>query len=95
MTSPASLLLSDGFFLARDGALGPTTCSCIGVGALALHRQITAMAHGAIAADFDQPLDVHIDFAAQVALDCAIPASSRSYLYGVPVISGHESTLRA
>jgi hypothetical protein len=59
ITRTAWLLLSYCFFLARDGALGPTTCSCIGAGALATHRQITAMAHAAIAADFDQPLDVH------------------------------------
>src|SRR5260221_8615761 len=47
ITRTTWLLLSYGFFLARDGALGPTTCSCISAGALATHRQITAMAHAA------------------------------------------------
>jgi hypothetical protein len=34
-----------------------------------MHRQISAMAHAPVAANLNQPLDVHIDFAAQVTFD--------------------------
>src|SRR6266566_6678804 len=67
-TSPA-LLLSYSFFLARYGSLGSTARTGIGARALAAHREVTAMAHTAIAANFNEPLDVHIDFATQVTFD--------------------------
>src|SRR5437868_11528434 len=67
-TSPA-LLLSCRFFLAGHCLLRPTSCARIGARALAAHRQVAAMAHATIAADFDEPLNVHIHFAAQVTLD--------------------------
>src|SRR5229473_2511528 len=64
-----ALLLSYGFFLASYSSLWSATCTCIGARALAAYRQVTAMAHTTITADFDQPLDVHIHFTAQISLD--------------------------
>src|SRR5579875_2446655 len=64
-----SLLLRYSFLLAGDRLLWPTARARIRAGALSAYRQIAAMAQAAIAANFDQPLDVHIDFAAQVALN--------------------------
>src|SRR5205814_8606131 len=42
--------------------------ACVGPRSLAADRQSAAMSHAAIAADFHQPLDVHRDFLAQIAL---------------------------
>src|SRR5262245_22485460 len=67
-SSPA-LLLSYGFFLARHRPLGSTARAGIGAGALTTHREVTAMAHTAIAANFNEPLNVHIDLATQVTFD--------------------------
>src|SRR5690349_9250524 len=39
--------------------------------ALAANRQVAAMTESAIRADFDQPLDVHRDVLAEIALDAA------------------------
>src|SRR5512134_2844704 len=56
--------------LLRDGALARALPRArVGARPLAAHRQVPAMAQAAIAADFHQPLDVHRDFLAQVALD--------------------------
>jgi len=44
----------------------------IRLGALSAYRQVAAVPHPAPAADFHQPLDVHRDFLAQVALDPAL-----------------------
>src|SRR6185437_7380209 len=41
----------------------------IGAGALSAHRQAPAMPDAAVAAEIHQPLDVHGNLAAQVALD--------------------------
>ena len=41
----------------------------VGVGALAAHRQPPAVAQATVAAEVHQPLDVHRDFAPQIALD--------------------------
>src|SRR3954451_6356623 len=41
----------------------------VGMGALATHRQATAMPQAAVAGHVHQPLDVHRDFTAQVALN--------------------------
>src|SRR5215831_13906173 len=40
--------------------------------ALAAHRQIAAMPDTAVAVDLDQPLDVHVHFAAKFALDLKV-----------------------
>src|SRR6266699_5864998 len=63
------LLLSHGFFLASYGSLWSTACTRIGACTLTVYRKVTAMPHAAITADFNQPLDVHVYFAAQVSLD--------------------------
>src|SRR5438445_5078286 len=43
----------------------------VGVGALSAHGQVAAVAHPAVGADLHQPLDVHGDLLAQVALHFA------------------------
>src|SRR5712691_3702150 len=43
----------------------------VGVGALAAHGEVAAMAHPAVGADLHQPLDVHGDVLAEVAFDVA------------------------
>src|SRR5262245_39998059 len=59
--------------LLRDRALARTFAGArIGAGPLSAHRERAAMTHAAVAADFHQPLDVHRDFLAQVALDAAL-----------------------
>src|SRR5579863_7431458 len=65
-SSPA-LLLSGCFFLAGHCSFRTATCARVGACALPPHWKIAAMAHSTITADFDEPLNVHIHFAAQVA----------------------------
>ena len=60
---------ADYFFLPAIGLGRPLAGAGVGVGALAAHRQAPAMTQAAIAAEIHQPLDVHRDFAAQIALD--------------------------
>src|SRR5437588_261177 len=67
-TFPA-LLLSRCFLPAGHRSLGPTSRTRIGARALPTHRQVAAMTHATITANLNQPLDVHIHFAAQVPLD--------------------------
>src|SRR6185312_5901100 len=43
------------------------TSTRIGVRTLSADRQVAAMTISAIRTDFDQPLDVHLDFFAQIA----------------------------
>src|ERR1019366_3264096 len=71
---PAGPLLPGGDFLFRgDRALPRALARArIGVRALAVNRKIAAMAHPAIALDFDQPPDVHLDLLAEIALDAAL-----------------------
>src|SRR6185503_4351105 len=44
----------------------------VGLGPLPAHRQRAAVAQPAVAADFHQPLDVHRDLLAEIALDAAL-----------------------
>src|SRR5262249_27398158 len=61
------------FLLAGDW-FGRTFASPgIGVGALAAHREAAPVAQAAIAAEIHQPLDIHGDFAPQIALDDIVP----------------------
>ena len=55
--------------LIRNGLLGTLAGACIGLGALTVDGQTTAMTHAAIAADLSQALDVQSHFTAEVALD--------------------------
>ena len=55
--------------LACNGARRTFARACIGVSALTANRQSFAMAQTAVAAEIHQPLDVHRDFAAQIAFD--------------------------
>src|SRR3972149_6531794 len=51
-----------------DGLLGALASASVGAGALPAGRQVAPVAQAAVAADVNQPLDVHLDLAAQVAL---------------------------
>src|SRR6202043_1515135 len=63
-------VLIDALFLLSGNGLGRTfSGACVGVGALAAHRQTAAMTQTAGASGIHQPLDVHRHFAPQVALD--------------------------
>src|SRR5690606_39450734 len=64
ISPPTNLLLLAGNRLC--GALAGTR---IGVRALATNRQRAAVAQAAIAAQVHQPLDIHRNFATQIALD--------------------------
>src|SRR5579872_84823 len=67
------LLPGRDFLLRRNCALARSlACSCIGVRTLSVHRKIPAMAHPAVALDFDQPPDVHLNFLAEIAFDAAL-----------------------
>src|SRR5215472_19066982 len=68
----SALLLSGRSFLPSHSSLRSTTCTRIGTCALAAHRQIAAMTHTTIGTDFNEPLDVHIHFAAQVTLNLVL-----------------------
>src|SRR5579884_1138995 len=70
--SACCLLLRYGFLLAGHCFLWPSTCARIGTRALAPYRKVTAVTHAAIAADFDQPSDIHVYFTAQIALDLVL-----------------------
>src|SRR5690242_6636826 len=65
---PYNSTRSLGLLLLAGNRLGrPLAGASVGVGALAAHRQTTTMAQSAIAAEDHQPLDVHVDFASQIA----------------------------
>src|SRR6185312_780486 len=67
------LLAGRDFLLCRDGALArPLTSAGIGVRALSVYRQVAAMAHPAIALNFDQPPDVHLDLLAEISFDAPL-----------------------
>src|SRR5262245_37518246 len=73
--------------LLRDGALARALARpCVGARTLPMNRQSPAMTHAAVAADFHQPLDIHRDVLAQVALDVALllddPADLAHVLFG-------------
>src|SRR5271154_4876390 len=57
------------FLLAGDSLGRALAGPCIGMRALAAHRQAAAVTQAPIAAEVHQPFDVHGDFAPQVALD--------------------------
>src|SRR5437867_568108 len=61
-----TLLLSYSFFLTSHSSLWSASCTCIRAGTLATNRKIPAMPHTTITADLNQPLDVHVHFAAQI-----------------------------
>src|SRR5437879_4906334 len=62
-------LLLRRLLLAGYRALRTAARARVGARALAAHWQVAAMTQTAIAADLDQPLDVHVHLAAQIALD--------------------------
>src|SRR5436309_3213603 len=62
----------DGFLL-RDSALAWAFARPrVGSRPLTVHRQRPAVAHTAVGADFHQPLDVHGDLLAEIALDAPL-----------------------
>src|ERR687894_516515 len=66
------LLLARGLLLGDRGAARPLAGARVGVRALAAHGEAAAVAQAAVAADVHQPLDVHLDALAEVALDLAL-----------------------
>src|SRR5579871_2465245 len=66
------LLLGDGS-LARSFARAG-----IGMGALSANRQVAAMTESTVGADFDETLDVHRNFLAQIALDQSLGLDDRT-----------------
>src|SRR5579864_7298647 len=68
----SSLGLGGCFLLIGDGpAARSLTGSRVGMGPLTAHRQTAAMTKTAISAHFDEALDIHRDFLAEVAFDSA------------------------
>src|SRR5205085_6002713 len=55
--------------LAGDRASLAFACACIGMGALAAHREILAVTETTVTAEILQPLDVELHLASQIALD--------------------------
>src|SRR5262245_35956295 len=69
----ASVFAMSDDLLLRNGALARALARPrVGARPLAANRQAPAMTRAAVAADFHQPLDVHRDFLAQVALDAPL-----------------------
>src|SRR5947207_15451552 len=67
------LSLCHALFLLAGNCLGGTFAGPrVGVGALTAHRQAAPMAQAPVAAEIHQPLDVHGNFAPQIALDHVI-----------------------
>src|SRR6478736_2440216 len=66
-----SPLFSD-LLLSCNGARRTFARACIGMSALTANRQPFAVTQTAIAAEIHQPLDVHRDFAAEIAFDDVI-----------------------
>src|SRR4051812_25472249 len=62
----------DGLLLGDRAFARTLAGACVGLGALAAHRQAATVAQPPIAADFHQPLDVHGDVFAEIALDAAL-----------------------
>src|SRR5271154_7097878 len=56
------------FLLAGDSLGRALAGSCIGMGTLATHRQAATVTQAPIATEIHQPLDVHGNFASQIAL---------------------------
>ena len=54
------------------GFAGPLAGAGIGMGTLTANRQVAAVAQATVAAQVHQALDVHLNFAAQVALDVQV-----------------------
>src|SRR5580704_473520 len=72
-TTYRALLARGDLLLGRDRALARTFARArIGVRALATHRQIPPVAQPAVALNFDQPANVHLDLLAEIAFDAAL-----------------------
>src|SRR5579864_4451148 len=68
-----ALLARGDFLLGRDGALARSLARPgVRVRALAAYRQVAPVAQAAVALNFDQPADVHLDLLAEIAFDAAL-----------------------
>src|SRR5580692_1353528 len=68
-----SLLARGDFLLGRNGALARSLARAgVRVRALATHRQVAPVAQAAVALNFDQPANVHLDLLAEIAFDAAL-----------------------
>src|SRR5690625_1379088 len=63
---------SAALLLARDGALGALASTCVGLGALPVHRQAAAMPQALVAADLHLAADVGRDLAPQITLGAVV-----------------------
>ncbi len=73
--SPRLLLCSPATATATGNSLLRTLARAgIGARALSMHRQVAAMAQTTVATDFDQPLDVHLHFTAQITFNLVVLA---------------------
>src|SRR5699024_1832501 len=75
-TFPSLLLL------VRNGLLRALAGTRVGLGALAADRQAATVTQAAVAADFNQALDIQTDFAAQVALNIVVAVDHFTQLSG-------------
>src|SRR6202035_617810 len=67
------LLASHDLLLGSDCALSRSfSRTGIGMGALAVNRQVAPMTQSAVALDFDQSADIHLNLFAQIALHAAL-----------------------
>ncbi len=57
------------FFLPAMGLCGAFASASVGVGALTANREVPAMTQAAVTTEIHETLDVHLNFAAQVAFD--------------------------
>src|SRR5215813_6445693 len=55
--------------LACNGARGTFARACVGMSALTANRESFTMTQAPVAAEIHQPLDVHRDFAPEIAFD--------------------------
>src|SRR5271169_6066839 len=71
---PTQNLLARGdLLLCRDGALPRSfACARIRVRALAAHGEIAPVPQAAIALNFDEPANIHLDLLAEIAFDAAL-----------------------
>src|SRR6266487_2170991 len=82
--SPSGLLLA-GLLLAGHGLLLALAGACVGLRALAVHRQPAAMPQALVAPDLDLAPDIGLDLAAQVTLDLVVRLDPVPELYELRV----------
>jgi hypothetical protein len=100
-TGAVTLSCSTLFLLPGNGLCRTLAGARIGVGALAAYRQTAAMAQTAVAPKIHQPLDIHRNFAPEIALDYVVAVDDltelKHFLVGElrnPTRLGHRNLLQ-